>query len=65
MRSDSQVPGALTTEWQSSTAEMQAASATLSRRSESSRSTWEIVRLAALQLFMTFLVVTFLVPPSG
>ena len=62
MRSDRQVPGALTTDWQSSSAEMQAASATLSRRSESSRSTWEIVRLAALQLFMTFLVVTFLVP---
>ena len=62
MRSDRQVPGALTTDWQSSSAEVQTASATLSRRSESSRSAWETVRLVALQLFMTFLVVTFLVP---
>ena len=62
MRSDRQAQGALTTEWQSTSADLQAESALQRRQSESSRPAWETIRLAVLQLFMTFLVITFLVP---
>ena len=62
MRSDKQAQGALATEWQSTSADLQAESALQRRRGESSRTAWETIRLVVLQLFMTFLVVTFLVP---
>ena len=62
MRSDRQAQGALTTEWQATSDDLQADSALQRRKSESSRSAWETIRLVVLQLFMTFLVITFLVP---
>jgi ABC-type glycerol-3-phosphate transport system permease component len=62
MRSDRQAQGALATEWQSTSADLQAESALQRRRGESSRTAWDTIRLVVLQLFMTFLVITFLVP---
>ena len=62
MRSDRQAQGALATEWQSTSADLKAESALQRRRDESSRTAWETIRLVVLQIFMTFLVVTFLVP---
>ena len=62
MRSDRQTQGALASGLQAGPAGLETGSVLSGRQNGKSGSVWETIRLAVLQIFMTVLVITFLVP---